>query len=217
MSFLVVTAMWWLFTHRIDRFWVPALPLLALVAGIGATWSSAALWRRVLWSVLILGSLANLALIASPLPGDNRYFVRLEQLRDDPRLATVPVAHRYLNANLPAGRRALLVGDAAVFDLRVSVLYNTCFDTCIFEELLRGYDPADRAARLAERRVSHIYVNWAEIRRYRQPGNYGFTDYVTPEFVHDELEIRQKLLRRIQVPDLDPEEGELFEVLIGAD
>ncbi len=38
-----VVAVWWLFTHRIDRFWIPVLPVLALLAGAGACWSSAAL------------------------------------------------------------------------------------------------------------------------------------------------------------------------------
>jgi len=28
----------WLFTHRIDRFWVPLLPVVALLAGVGAAW-----------------------------------------------------------------------------------------------------------------------------------------------------------------------------------
>ena len=31
-----VIAVWWLFTHRIDRFWIPALSVAALLAGAGA-------------------------------------------------------------------------------------------------------------------------------------------------------------------------------------
>ncbi len=138
-----------------------------------------------------LGLAANFTVVASPLLGGNSYFVSLEQLRDDPRLTTVSIAHRYLNAHVPPGRHALLVGDAGVFNLRVPVLYSTCFDTCILEELLRDRDAAQRRARLEELRVSHIYVNWAEIRRYRQPGNYGFTDYITPALLHEELERQQ--------------------------
>ena len=122
------------------------------------------------------------------------YFVRLEQLRDDPQLTTVSIAHRYLNEHVPPGRRALVVGDAAVFNLRVPVLYSTCFDTCILEELARDRYAVQRRARLAELRVSHIYVNWAEIARYRQHGNYGFTDYITPELLHGELEVGQRLI-----------------------
>ena len=30
---------WWLLTHRIDRFWLPLLPCLAILAGLGADWS----------------------------------------------------------------------------------------------------------------------------------------------------------------------------------
>ncbi|MFV2070512.1 MAG: hypothetical protein ACC645_26390, partial [Pirellulales bacterium] len=41
---------WWLLTHRIDRFWIPILPVTALLAGIGATWSSAIWWRRTFWT-----------------------------------------------------------------------------------------------------------------------------------------------------------------------
>src|SRR6185295_4697275 len=28
----------WLFTHRIDRFWVPLIPVVALLAGAGGVW-----------------------------------------------------------------------------------------------------------------------------------------------------------------------------------
>ncbi|MHB8864042.1 MAG: hypothetical protein ACYC6N_16685 [Pirellulaceae bacterium] len=208
---LSVVAAWWLCTHRLERFLVPVWPLLALMAGIGATWSDSRLWRRTMWSVVILGLAANFTVAASPLLGNNSYLVSLEQLRDDPRLTTVSVAHRYLNDHVKSDRQALLVGDAAVFNLRVPFLYNTCFDTCILEELMRGRSVGQREAQLVNRRISHIYVNWAEIRRYRQPGNYGFTDYVTPALMHEELE-RQQLIRRVEVPELDPTQGEIFEV-----
>ena len=212
LGILYVVAAWWLCTHRLERFLVPAWPLLALAAGIGATWSGARVWRVTMWTVVVLGLAANFTVAASPLLGSNSYFVRLEQLRDDPRLTTETTAHRYLNAHVPPDRQALLVGDAAVFDLRVPFLYNTCFDTCILEDLLRDRDPDQRRAQLAQQRVSHIYVHWAKIQRYRQAGNYGFTDFVTPALLHEELE-RQQLIRRVEVPDLDPAEEEVFEVL----
>ena len=28
--------------------------------------------------------------------------------------------------------------------------------------------------------MTHVYVNWLEILRYRGDGNYGYTEYVTP-------------------------------------
>jgi len=209
---------WWLFTHRLDRFLIPAWPLLALVAGIGTAgigtaWSEAAVWRRTVWSIVILGLLANFITVALPLVNNNSFLVDLVQLRDDPQLLGTPTAHRFLNANVPAGRQVLLVGDAAVFDVQVPFLYSTCFDPCVFETLLRGRSGAERAQILQSLRISHIFVNWAEIDRYRQPGNYGFTDYVTPSLLHHELLEQQQLIRRLDVPDLAPEQGELFEVL----
>jgi hypothetical protein len=105
------------------------------------------------------------------------------------------------------------VGDAAVFNLQVPVLYSTCFDTCVLEELLRDRDATERRARLKELRVSHIYVDWQEIARYQQPGNYGFTDYITPELIHGELEVEQRLIRAVAVPELDRHVGEIFEVV----
>ena len=33
---------------------------------------------------------------------------------------------------------------------------------------------------LRQRKLTHIYVDWKEIKRHRQPGGYGFTDFVTP-------------------------------------
>lgn len=212
-GFLIFVALWWVTTHRVDRFLVPAWPLWAMVAGIGAAWSSSAVWRPVMWVVASLGLLANIVMVALPLVGSDHFLVRLEQLRDDPRLTTVSVAHQYLNQHVPAGKCALLVGDACAFDVRVPVLYNTCFDANILEQLVRGHSDAERRARLNQRGVSHVYVDWAEIARYRQPGNYGFTQYITPALLHDELEREQRLLRRVPVPDLDPLQGEMFEVV----
>ncbi len=213
-----ILAAWWLLTHRLDRFWVPAVPLMVLLAGVGAAWSDSLVWRRIMWGVLACGLVANFLVSSPPLLGDNRFLVELRQLRDDPRMALVPnghrfVAHAYLRQCVPAGSRALLVGDAAAFDLTIPVLYNTCFDDCIFEEIFRDRDAAARRARLHELHISHIYIDWAEIRRYRQPGNYGFTDYVTPRLVRQELELQQQLLQRLEVPGMVPEDGEVFAVV----
>lgn len=215
--FVLLVGLWWLFTHRIDRFLVPGWPCFALAAGVGLTWSEARVWRVTMWSVIGFGLAANWVLITSPLLSDNRYLVQLEQLRDDPRLSTTTVAHRFLNAHVPSGQRALLIGDAAVFPLRVPVLYSTCFDDSLLDDVLRCGDREGRRAKLAELNISHIYVNWAEIARYRQPGNYGFPASVTRELMHGELALRQRLIRPVRVPELDPRVGEIFEVLTAAD
>jgi hypothetical protein len=35
--------------------------------------------------------------------------------------------------------------------------------------------------KLADEGITHVYVCWREILRYRSPGNYGYTDFAAPE------------------------------------
>jgi hypothetical protein len=188
-------ATWWLFTHRIDRFWIPVLPLVALLAGAGACWSRERIWRWVLIGLLLFGSVFTFLVATSGPGGYNRYFVSLPRLRSAPE--RVGAWHRYLNRHAADGR-VLLVGEADVFDLEVPILYNTWLDDSIFERFVR--DPAARAsdpptkqllpagqirAALCHEGISHVYVHWADIARYRRTG-YGCMDFLRPE-VFDRL------------------------------
>lgn len=189
----------WLVTHRIDRFWVPMIPVIALLAGAGGAWWWSALndaLGRATAAVaigvpLIVLGLFQLAFITTRLCGYNDY------LRDLDEAARFAAQHTdpevvYLNKHLPAGSKVLSVGDAMMFESRFPVVYNTVFDRSIFEEWFaaRAGEPSgpaglrDAAAirkKLTEEKVTHIYVCWREILRYRSPGNYGYTDFVTPE------------------------------------
>ena len=78
------------------------------------------------------------------------------------------------------GKAALLIGDAQPFDLDVPVLYNTVFDEPVYRELLSAPDAAAARAWLNARHLSHVYVHWGEVDRYRSPGNYGFPSFLTP-------------------------------------
>jgi hypothetical protein len=168
-----VIATWWLFTHRIDRFWIPVLPILALLAGLGACWSEERWWRRTLAAILMVGLAANFV-VASSGQG-NAWFVSLARLRKDP--AWIDPWHQYFNAEIGQGR-LLTVGDAAVFDLTIPVLYNTCFDDCIFEQLAKDKTPQEVRAAFRSRDIAYVYVNWSEIDRYRH--TYGFSEFVQP-------------------------------------
>ena len=72
------------------------------------------------------------------------------------------------------------MGDAQPFDLVIPADYNTVFDDCVFEQIVRDHSPAEIRAELARRGISHVLVSWGEIARYRSPGNYGFTSFVEP-------------------------------------
>jgi hypothetical protein len=176
--FAMVIAVWWLFTHRIDRFWIPALPLAALLAGAGACWSAERLWRWGLLAFLVVGTTYGFLAAGSVGGGYSRYFIGLDRARRDPN--RVPPWHLYLNRHVRQGR-VLLVGDAAPFDLEMPVLYNTCFDDSIFEQLVSRTpeelrSPEELRAAFADRGITYVLVHWAEIRRYRR--TYGYTPFV---------------------------------------
>jgi hypothetical protein len=177
-------ASWWLLTHRIDRFWVPMLPLISLLAGAAVTWQTGRAWRALVVLALVSSQLYCLQLATSRvMQVDNRYFVGLEAVGAS-QLTMQPV-HRYFYARQNEPLLILLVGDAEPFDLEVPVLYHTCFDHCMFEALLQGRLADERREALAELGVTHVYVAWSEVERYR--ATYGFSDYVR-EDVFLELE-----------------------------
>jgi hypothetical protein len=200
-------AAWWLFTHRLDRFWVPVLPLVTLLAALGVTWTDASWWRRMAGVVLAIGLVFNFAVIAGGQVSDNRYLADLNLLRNDP--LRVEPWHRYVNEHADEISRLLLVGDSEPFDLDVPVIYNTVFDKNVFEQLARGKEPSEVAAALSELGLSHIYVSWREIERYRSPGNYGITNFLQPA-VFDKL-VRAGVIE--EVPPLPDDSGQLFRVV----
>ena len=168
-------SIWWLATHRIDRFWLPVLPVLALLGGFAGI--SKDQWDRQLTTyALMLGTVWNLFICTTVGGGYPHFFVPLGQLKNDP--ARIGPWVTYLNQDPEVGT-VLLVGEAAVFDYQIPILYNTCFDPCWLESLASGRQPEEFRRVLRDRGISHILVHWGEIARYRSPGNYGFSQFVS--------------------------------------
>jgi hypothetical protein len=171
---------WWLLMHRIDRFWLPFLPPLALLAGLGADWVQQRGWLILLGTVLAIALVANLTYTSTALAGLNEWTGDLDFLRHDiPRRLNAPLAR--IDRELPSDARILLVGQAAVFHVDHPIVYNTVFDEETIELLARGQTPDQFRFGLRTRNLTHIYVDWKEIKRHRQPGGYGYTDFVTRE------------------------------------
>lgn len=191
---------WWGFTHRIDRFWVPIIPVVALLAGIGATWTSATAWRGIAGIVVALMLWFNLALIAGDgtffgtsmeaweISGYNAWLSDLNQSRES---AAYPY-FSFMNRQLPKGAKVLDVGDGQVFNAQFPVVYNTVFNDSIVKNWLAAPAPGVKDAdlplkpakeilkKLHDEGITHIYVCWEWIRRYREPGNYGYTEFANP-------------------------------------
>ena len=179
-AFIVVA--WWCLALRIDRYWAPGLPILAVLAGVGATWCRDRLWQYVLLGLLVFASLFNFITVAISPCIYPPLLVPYSTLRTDPD--RVNPWHLYLNEH--ADGTVLLVGEAQVFDLEMPVLYNTWLDDSVFESIFRNpttgdLRPADEiCVELRSRKVSHVYVSWSEIGRYINTG-YGNWDFVRPE------------------------------------
>jgi hypothetical protein len=177
-------ATWWLFTHRLDRFWLPLLPPFAMLAGLGADWVRNRAWTVALVTIMAFGLVINLTYISTALAGLNEWTGDLVVMRKDlPRRWNAALAR--LDSELPPDAHPLLVGQAAVFHLNHRVAFNTVFDPEIIETLASGKSDPELVNALRERNLTHIYVDWKEIDRHRKPGGYGFTDFVQPSrFAH---------------------------------
>ena len=78
--------------------------------------------------------------------------------------------------------RILLVGQAAVFHLDHPVVYNTVFNAETIETLARGRGPRGLPAGAPRAGASPTSTSTGtRSSATAQPGNYGFTDFVTPE------------------------------------
>lgn len=185
---------WWALTHRIDRFWVPMLPVVSLLAGIGAASVGGRMWKIVSGIGIFTALLFNLTYITMGQTGYNEFLIDLDYSRGSAARA-VPSDIVYLNDlndNLPPGSRVrvLMVGEAQVFDARFPLVYNTVFDHSIFQQwctiddsrISPGELPLRKSneihQRLRDEGITHLCVNWQEILRYRR--TYRYTDFVTP-------------------------------------
>lgn len=181
---LYLFATWWLLTHRLDRFWLPILPPLAILAGVGADWVRSRLWAAVLATIMAVGIATNLVDVTTALAGLNQWTDPYASLRVEvPRMLNAPLAR--LDATLPPDAVPLLVGQASVFHMSHRPVYNTVFDREILETIARDHTPEGIRVELRRRGITHVYVDWSEIERHRKPGGYGFTDFVTPELFAD--------------------------------
>lgn len=171
---------WWLLTHRLDRFWLPMLPALALLAGTGADWARGRAWSILLGLILTVGIATNLTYISTALAGFNEWTGDLRILRVKiPFLIDGPLAR--LDVEVPPGAKVLIVGQAGVFHVTHPILYNTVFDRELIEPITSGRSADEVRKALAELGVSYVYVDWQEIERHRLPGAYGYAAYIEPE------------------------------------
>ncbi len=146
---------WWGLTHRIDRFWVPLLPVLSLLCAVGLGWLLGVTWNlpgrgpsratdagthqggsRVSTliasgTVLLMATvmLFQLAFVTTRLCGYNSYLIDLNVARKEVTTQSIRLLEEL---PLPPRCRVLFVGEAEVFDALFEHVYNTVFDRSLF-------------------------------------------------------------------------------------
>ena len=193
-------ATWFLFTHHIDRFYVPMFSAVSLLAGVGICWPSLRLSDSVqvrslaIWNcysgTFIVASILYNAEVMMYLGGFNAGRLDLVAAREiaiSPRMKWLN--QEFESGHLPPETKVLCVGGAGMFHARYPHIYNTVFDRSWFEILCSqplpdGYqlrDVQEIRSRFRQLGITHIDVDWSEIRRYREPGSYGYSEFVQPE------------------------------------
>lgn len=190
---------WFFLTHRIDRFWLPALPLMAVIAGVMVHWLQVNRLQSFAALCVLISTIYGGLISLSNLQCDSRWFVAYSALRND--IGTkelpgrMPLTIGWINSNLPPEARLLLLGQAQAYRFERALQYATCFNTPIGEEELRNRSVDEQRRWLKAAGFTHILVQWSEIDRYRSPGNYGFSTWPTREDV--EALVQSGVVRRL--------------------
>ncbi|MDD3588544.1 MAG: hypothetical protein PHQ75_15285 [Thermoguttaceae bacterium] len=190
---LYYLVLWWTVTHRIERFLVPIVPVIACLFVLfcyvifsdsksSRVWRSGWLLLFALWYPLAF----------SPMLQTN-YLLPYQVLkRDVARFGDWSVwfnDHPEVRKD-PPGKTLLLIGQAQAFSYDGEILYNTCWDVSPLRSVLEGnvrYDqnrenileitrPEAIREKLTNRGIGWIVFDEGEWRRFRQSGNYGLTE-----------------------------------------
>ena len=226
-----VFLVYWAATHRIDRFWLPLLPFVSLLAGRGAASllkrrTTAARWlaHGAFALGVVLGGLVMLSPATGP-PDALRSFAEQFDRAAKPsvRLA-LDARSAERRVPTPDGDGApvrfadtpdvLMIGEAEVLGGGGALRYSTVFDRSLFHRLT-GTDPGGPAdgdepaaanivcERLGKAGVGLVVANWAEVLRYRM--TYGTTDY--DRFAHLQTLRDRGVLKPVEIavgPDESP-------------
>ena len=164
---------WYLATHRIDRFWVPLLPAACALAGAGLRWATSReepAVRTTAWAAAAGGVLFNLALCVGGLAGPVPFAADPEAASEWVERTNAPLISA-LNERFGPGEPVVLIGEAQAFGAEFTPIYATVWNPPPLA------DP-DKPPPLG---VAAVAVNWTEIARYRS--SYGFDPRVTPGFL----------------------------------
>jgi len=179
--------LWFLLTHQIERFFVPALPVLCAVSAWGLVQAARTRARiPVLCVAAAVGFFAFYTVSLKNIASGMRYPEGLLAGMRGPMWRA-----RASVLAMPEGTKVLAVGEARSYYWGPRLATFTVFDESPLDALIRdGCSRREIAARLREAGYTHILVNWLEVTRldrtYRFTRNGalhpGYSPYLSPEW-----------------------------------
>lgn len=179
---------WLAFTHLQSRFFVPMIPLAAIVVGLGCTnlrppalISSMIAICALAWSAFVFADQNN----GHP----NALLAIGSSISTDPiNIDGTPTAFTWtaqINALVDANETVYLLGDATPFFLRPRVMYNTTYDTPAIGPLIAGHpgDPSAWVGGLRTMGMDWIVINRSELERLSASG--WLDPSLSPEHLRD--------------------------------
>lgn len=176
--------LWFAFTHRIERFLLPGLAVMAAVSGAGLFSMPAGRLRTAALSAALFMLGLSLFFTAGfygakpdpsvPLFGRNDDFMAENH--------SAWPAWKKAEEALPPGALVYLHGEAETFYLDFDFVGTTVFDRKPLDEIAAADAPADVAARLAKAGFTHIFVNWATFRRQQETYTFTFEGKERPGY-----------------------------------
>ena len=171
----------WLFTTTAQvRFGMPLLSIISLLlAQAVLELRTGSIARRTILVLCIMGAAWNLYYtflltglkdgwrVVGGMISENDYLKEQHVTYPTPGYEALD----WMNKNLPAASKVMIVGDSRSYHTRIAVLPFSLFDTPqIVEAARKTRDGADMSRSLHERGVTHLFVNAAEAERTESYG-----------------------------------------------
>ncbi|MFH0964166.1 MAG: glycosyltransferase family 39 protein [Planctomycetota bacterium] len=180
---LVIFLGWFGLTHRMLRFFFPAVPFLCIASGIGCAGIAQKELRRVAAAVAIVlvatGLLQTYVLVAGlhaeifP-DGFPELDLSKPEAYENERTLPEKAVYEFAWERGSPSSRFLFLGEAKFFYLGPYVEARTVFDSNVIDELAAAGSASDEelVTALKSRRFRYIFVNWPEIDRFNR--DYAF-------------------------------------------
>ncbi len=168
---------WFYFTHQIDRFFMPVLPVLAIICGYTfSRLKDEKVIGLIIKTVLISSLIFNIYVFNLIICSLNPWGVALGYETEDDflsRYLQVYNAFKYLNKNLTQDHRVLVVGEARIHYIKVPFLSNTVLDQSLLETIIQPGDSLEKIRQnFKDRGLTHILINWVEWKRLNETYSY---------------------------------------------